>query len=107
MARLSQKDPRRSRIPSDHSAATCSCSPVHTRAAKGFRGTPLATTTRREFRSGSQKEAVLLRIKADKPVLQAIQERMHPGMVLITTELPAHPNTRTGDDFVLMNSEAS
>jgi hypothetical protein len=32
---------------------------------------------------------------------------MHPGMVLVTTELPAHPDTRTGDDFVLMNSEQS
>lgn len=52
-------------------------------------------------------EAVLKRIKADQPVLTAMQERMHPGMVLITTELPAHPDTRTGDDFVLMNSEQS
>jgi hypothetical protein len=56
---------------------------------------------------GQPEEAVLQRIKADKPVLQAIQERMHPGMVLVTTELPAHPDTRTGDDFVLMNSEQS
>ena len=52
-------------------------------------------------------EAVLKRIKADQPVLQAMQARMHPGMVLVTTELPAHPDTRTGNDFVLMNSEQS
>jgi hypothetical protein len=57
------------------------------------------------FDVGQPEEAVLQRIKANKPVLQAIQQRMHPGMVLITTELPAHPDTRTGDDFVLMNTE--
>jgi hypothetical protein len=54
---------------------------------------------------GQPEEAVLLRIKAEKPVLQAIQARMHPGMVLVTTELPSHPDSRTGDDFVLMNTE--
>lgn len=54
---------------------------------------------------GQPEESVLFRIKAEKPIVEAIQERMHPGMVLITTELPAHPDTRTGDDFVLMNSE--
>jgi hypothetical protein len=32
-------------------------------------------------------------------------DRMHPGMVLITTELPSHPDTRTGDDFVLMDTD--
>ena len=51
--------------------------------------------------------AVLKRIEADEAVLKAMRERMHPGMVLITTELPAHPDTRTGADFVLMNSEQS
>ena len=50
------------------------------------------------------EESVLKRIKADKPTLQALQTRMHPGMVLVTTELPAHADTRTGDDFVLMNT---
>jgi hypothetical protein len=51
------------------------------------------------------EDAVLKRIKADKPTLQALQTRMHPGMVLVTTELPAHGDTRTGDDFVLMNTD--
>ena len=56
---------------------------------------------------GQPEEAVLQRIRADAPVLKEMQARMHPGMVLITTELPAHPDTRTGADFVLMNSDAS
>jgi hypothetical protein len=51
------------------------------------------------------EDSVLKRIKADKPVLEAMQTRMHPGMVLVTTELPAHGDTRTGDDFVLMNTD--
>ncbi|MEZ5922770.1 MAG: L,D-transpeptidase [Hyphomicrobiaceae bacterium] len=48
--------------------------------------------------------SVLQRIKVDKAVLAQIQHRMHPGMVLITTELPARPDTRTGKDFVLMDA---
>lgn len=54
---------------------------------------------------GQPEEAILKRIKADKAVLQAMQERMHPGMILVTTELPAHPDTRTGKDFVLIDSD--
>jgi hypothetical protein len=54
---------------------------------------------------GQPEEAILKRIKADKAVLQAMQERMHPGMILVTTELPAHPDTRTGKDFVLMTTD--
>ena len=50
---------------------------------------------------------MLRRIKADDDVLRAIQERMHPGLILVTTELPAHPDTRTGDDFVLMDAHVS
>jgi hypothetical protein len=52
---------------------------------------------------GQPDEAVLKRIKSDETVRQAIVDRMHPGMVLVTTELPAHPDTRTGEDFVLMD----
>jgi hypothetical protein len=54
---------------------------------------------------GQPDEAVLQRIKSDEAVRQAIAARMHPGMVLITTELPSHPDTRTGEDFVLINTD--
>ncbi len=50
-------------------------------------------------------DKVLRRIHADQAMLNAISDRMHPGMLLITTELPASPDTRTGDDFVLMNTD--
>jgi hypothetical protein len=29
---------------------------------------------------------------------------MAPGMVMLTTDLPMTPDTRTGKDFVVMNS---
>lgn len=53
------------------------------------------------------EESVLKRIRVDGAVREAMQARMHPGMVLVTTELPAHPDTRTGDDFVLVNTDDS
>jgi hypothetical protein len=40
-------------------------------------------------------------------VLDAINKRMKPGMVFITTDRPATPDTRTGKDFVVMDAPAS
>lgn len=54
---------------------------------------------------GKPEVSVLKRIHAEQRMLNAIQDRMHPGMLLITTELPAHPDSRSGDDFVLMNTD--
>jgi hypothetical protein len=56
---------------------------------------------------GAPDDAVLRRIKAGASVREAINARMHPGMVLVTTELPAHPDTRTGEDFVLIDTDTS
>ncbi len=53
---------------------------------------------------GQPDEAVLKRIKSGDAVRQAIADRMHPGMLLITTELPSRPDQQTGEDFVLMDS---
>jgi len=47
-------------------------------------------------------DAVIRRVKADAHVREAMRVRMHPGMVLLTTDLPAHAETRTGTDFVIM-----
>ncbi len=54
---------------------------------------------------GQPDESVLQRIKADDAVRKAMADLMHPGMVLVTTELPSHPDSRTGDDFVLMDTD--
>lgn len=45
---------------------------------------------------------VLKRIKTSRDVTATIHDRMHPGTVLVTTDLPAHPDTRSGRDFVVM-----
>lgn len=51
--------------------------------------------------------AVIRRVSADKAVIDVTTARMHPGMVMVTTDLPAHPDTRTGKDFVVMATETS
>jgi hypothetical protein len=51
--------------------------------------------------------SVIQRISAGKAVLDAMQERMHPGLVLVTTDLPAHADTRSGKDFVIMSQDLS
>lgn len=56
---------------------------------------------------GQPEEAVLKRIKSDETVRRAISDRMHPGLILVTTELPSHPDTRSGEDFVLMDTGPS
>jgi hypothetical protein len=48
------------------------------------------------------EEAVIRRLKAETQVLDAMKARMHPGMVLVMTDLPAHADSRTGTDFVIM-----
>jgi hypothetical protein len=54
------------------------------------------------------EEQVLTRIRADKAFVTAMGARMHPGMVLIVTDLPTSPDTRSGKDFVIMaETEAS
>jgi hypothetical protein len=57
---------------------------------------------------GKPEEQVLSRIRADKAFVTAMAASMHPGMVLIVTDLPTSPDTRTGKDFVIMTeAEAS
>lgn len=49
--------------------------------------------------------AVIGRIKADPAVVEAINARLHPGTILITTDLPLHPDSRSGRDFVIMTHD--
>lgn len=49
--------------------------------------------------------SVVERIKPPADVQAAIDERMKPGMVFVTTEQPATPETRSGKDFTVMDSE--
>jgi hypothetical protein len=50
--------------------------------------------------------AVLERIEGSADVMDAIRKRIKPGTVLVTTDLPATPDTRSGKDFVVMDGPA-
>ncbi|MCB1499892.1 MAG: L,D-transpeptidase [Bauldia sp.] len=42
------------------------------------------------------------RIRGPHDVVEAIRTRMYPGTTMVTVDLPLDPDTRTGDDFVVM-----
>jgi L,D-transpeptidase catalytic domain len=50
--------------------------------------------------------AVIERIDGSDEVMDAIRKRMKPGTVLVTTDLPATPDTRSGEDFVVIDGPA-
>lgn len=52
-------------------------------------------------------ENVLARVRPEKAVLDALRSRMHPGMSLMLTDLPANADTRTGKDFVILSHDES
>lgn len=45
---------------------------------------------------------LLSRVTADPPFVAAMQSVLHPGAVLILTDAPLAPDSRTGKDFVIM-----
>jgi hypothetical protein len=51
------------------------------------------------------EEAVIARIKVEQALNEVWKARLHPGMVLVTTDLPAHADTRTDRDFVVMTHD--
>ncbi len=48
------------------------------------------------------EEALLQRLTTDPTFLEEVRNRMHPGMLLVVTDLPGTPDRRTGSDFVVM-----
>jgi hypothetical protein len=46
---------------------------------------------------------VLQRLSADPSFVKAMSAKMHPGMIMVLTDAPLHPDTRTGHDFVIMS----
>jgi hypothetical protein len=51
------------------------------------------------------EEFVLRRIAFAPDMRAKVAERLHPGMTIVTTDLPAHPDTRSGRDFVVMSQD--
>ena len=48
---------------------------------------------------------VIRRIRAEPDVIAAMKQRMHVGLVLVTTDLPSTPDRQTGRDFVILNQD--
>ncbi len=46
---------------------------------------------------------VISRISADPPFVATMQKVLHPGAILILTDTPLSPDSRTGKDFVIMS----
>jgi hypothetical protein len=49
--------------------------------------------------------SVINRIRAEPDVIEAMKQRMHIGLMLVTTDLPSTPDTKTGQDFVILNQD--
>jgi hypothetical protein len=50
--------------------------------------------------------AALRRIKADLPAREAVRKRLKFGMTIVTTDHPADAKTRSGDGFVVLDSQS-
>ena len=50
---------------------------------------------------------VLQRIDGAPDVMDVIRDRIKPGTVLVTTDSPATPDTRSGSNFTVMNAPSS
>lgn len=53
---------------------------------------------------GGSADSTVGRLKSDSTFRQAMAASMHPGMVMIVTDKPLHPDRRSGKDFVIMSS---
>ncbi len=56
--------------------------------------------------TGEDNGAALRRIKADASTREAVRKRLKFGMTLVTTDQPADAKTRSGDGFVVLNSQS-
>ncbi len=53
------------------------------------------------------EEDTIKRIGADKKIVAEIKKRMHPGMLLVMSDMPLHENTRSAQNFVIAATEGS
>jgi lipoprotein-anchoring transpeptidase ErfK/SrfK len=54
---------------------------------------------------GTEPLDALRRVRGDRQIIAAISDRLKPGLLLVMTDLPSSPDTRTGQDFVVLNEE--
>ena len=46
---------------------------------------------------------IISRISADPPFVSTMQKVLHPGAILIVTDAPLAPDSRSGKDFVIIS----
>ena len=56
--------------------------------------------------TGEDNGAALRRIKADLPTREVVRKRLKFGMTIVTTDQPADAKTRSGDGFVVLDSQS-
>jgi hypothetical protein len=47
--------------------------------------------------------SLLQRLRSDENFVAKLRDKMHPGMVVVLTDAPLHPDTRSGKDFLIMS----
>ena len=47
------------------------------------------------------EEDTIKRITAEKSIVAQIQKRMHPGLLMVLSDMPLHEDTRSAHDFVI------
>ncbi|WP_343502247.1 MULTISPECIES: L,D-transpeptidase [Roseobacteraceae] len=55
------------------------------------------------YDDAARAEHDLTRVRSDDAFSNLISERSHPGMIFVFTDLPLHPDRRSGRDFVIMS----
>lgn len=55
--------------------------------------------------SGDSADALIDRIHSDPKLAKQVAALMHPGLVLVMTDAPLHPQTRSKRDFVVMTHD--
>jgi hypothetical protein len=49
-------------------------------------------------------DALITRLTADSAFQRSVERSLHPGMVMVVTDTPLHPDRRSGKDFVIMTA---
>jgi hypothetical protein len=66
---------------------------------------PIGFSTDPKVAAQSADQSTLTRIRADRSINDAIRQRMKPGVVLVTVDLPLSADSRSGKDFVILNDQ--
>jgi hypothetical protein len=53
---------------------------------------------------GPSEGAIIAQLHANASFRRSMEQRMHPGMVMVVTDLSLHPDRRSDTDFVIMSS---